>query len=148
MASPWIKTKISRGQLEDAIRAVIPELDKALAEQQLKQGKLVAAAIARRAPRGRDAPGRYGHYADSLHAAYMRDKPARRNASNAVANQTKDKNAVGIYGHFYWIFLEYGTRNITARPHVFPTWRGMRRGVKTAIGRAIGKVVKQMKARA
>lgn len=44
---------------------------------------------------------------------------------------------------FYARFQEFGTVKMAANPFFFPAWRARKRSVKTRIGRAVGKAIRE-----
>ncbi|ASE38471.1 HK97-gp10 family putative phage morphogenesis protein [Brevundimonas vesicularis] len=44
---------------------------------------------------------------------------------------------------FYAPFVEYGTADAPAQPHFFPTYRSMRRRLKSRLSRAVSKAIKE-----
>jgi HK97 gp10 family phage protein len=58
---------------------------------------------------------------------------------------TKDPNAWGIFADFKWRWLEFGTRKMRARPHIFPTYRAARKKIRRKIANAINKEIRKAK---
>jgi HK97 gp10 family phage protein len=130
----------NREQVMKRLRRVAPEVETEVAAQQLKSGRLLAERIASRAPR------RTGRYAESIQADRLANNP-RGNRNLVGISQTKDPNAVGIYAEFYWQFLEFGTVDSHAQPHVFPTYRAMKKSIKAGLTRAMGRGIKKARSR-
>lgn len=140
----------------------IPRLQDELATAQEEAAKELAAAIQARAPR------HTGEYADSIVAAKLDGRNA--DLKQVGINPTKDKNAWGIFALYIWRFLEFGTKASPARPsrrnfsfrrlfvstkayrahaatpaipHIFPTYRAMRKTIRRKITQAINRATKQ-----
>ena len=118
------------------MRRIAPAVETEVAAQQMKAGDQLAERIASRAPVG--ATGRYRR---SIHADRL--ATAGGNTSLVGMRQTKDPNAVGIFAEFMWRWLEFGTVNQHAQPHIFPTYRAMKKSIKAGLTRAMGRGIKK-----
>ena len=162
-----IKAKfVGREKLTQKLREIAPAVEVEYAKAIETGAKELADAIRARAPRGTK-----GEYANSIEAARVADRPGQKMVG---IEQTKDPNAWGIFANYIWRFLEYGTKahiikpkrtkrlvfetsdgetvsasqvkhpGQTARPHIFPTYRAMRKRVRSRVTRAINKAVKKV----
>lgn len=128
----WLK----RDQYEKMLNEIAPTADRKLAAAEMEAGELLAKRIVGRAPRGAT-----GNYARSIHAARLADEPAATAKNKFV--KTKDPNAVGIFGEYYWRFLEFGTVKMAARPHIFPTYRAARKEIRRIVNKGLRSAVKE-----
>ena len=116
------------------LRKVAPNAEREIAKAQLDAARGLAEAIRARAPVDT------GRYRESLEADLLRNRKA---ASIGGGRKSKDPNATGVFGEFIWRFLEFGTVNQPAQPHIFPTYRAskkaIRRGMRRALKNAIAK---------
>lgn len=126
-----------RKQLERRLDALDPEINKQLAVAQLDAGEMLAERIQLR------APFKTGAYMQSIEAKRLADVSSTQRGKNVIATQTKDKNAVAIVADFYWRFLEFGTANAPAQPHIFPTYRASRREIRRIIATVVNSGVKK-----
>ncbi len=145
------------------LNTLVPEAERELAQAQMEAAQELAAAIKARAPR------RTGHYADSIKAGPLY---GRNDNEKPIGLQlTKDKNAWGIFAWFTWRFLEFGTKAHAARaprrnrnyrrtyvltrayrahaatrafPHIFPTYRAMRKKIRRRMAMAVNKAVRKV----
>lgn len=128
---------IGREKLMRDFERLVPELQTRLATAQLREGDSMVEKIRVR------APVNTGKYRRSLRAARLDAVPGARN-DKLVFGRTKDPNAVGIFGLFIWHWLEFGTVRQPAQPHILPTWRAERKGMKrrmsAVLRRAVNKV--------
>lgn len=143
---------------------MVPNINEELAQAQMEAAKELAEAIRVRAPRDT------GHYADSIKAGPLQ---GRNDREKPIGLQlTKDKNAWGIFAWFTWRFLEFGTRAHAARaprrnrnyrnvfiltrayrahaatkaqPHIFPTYRAMRKKIRRKMANAVNKSIRKAK---
>lgn len=140
---------------------LVPDAQKELAAAQMEAAQELATAIARRAPRDT------GEYADSIQADLLSNRSNRRQVGVMT---TKDENATGIYASFKWRFLEFGTKASPARasrqdrryrrtaimtksyrahaatrafPHIFPTYRAMRKKLRRKVAGAVNKAIRR-----
>lgn len=144
------------------LRELVPQAEAAAAKAQEAAAKDLAEAIRQR------APVKTGRYRDSITAVRVSD----RNSSEPLIGiqMSKDPNAWGISAWFTWRFLEFGTKAHAARaprrnmnykkflvmtrayaahpatraiPHIFPTYRAMRKRIRRRIAAAINKEIKK-----
>jgi len=155
---------VGREALMRKLAEVAPAAEAAAAAAQAASAKELAEAIRSRAPRVT------GRYADSIQAAPV---AGRNDIAKPIGIQaTKDANAWGIFASYVWRFLEFGTRShrirarnrrslafdvaggkafpkrvqhpgMAARPHIFPTYRGMRKRIRRRVASAINKAIKK-----
>lgn len=52
--------------------------------------------------------------------------------------------AWGLFASYIWRWLEHGTKNMRAQPHIFPTYRSMKKRFRSRMGRAVRKAVKKV----
>ena len=143
---------ISTAALKRRLRAFVPDAEKEMDAAKEAGMADVASKIAAR------APYRTGEYHDSIKAGLVSANPQARKRPGY--RKPKDGNAVAIFGNFVWRFLEFGTAphvnggmfegsehpGSAAQPHVFPTWRANRNGVKKAVRAGLNKAVKKSNA--
>jgi len=157
-------TPQSRDAVMKRLRELVPEAEAAAATAQEASAKELAEAIRGRARR------RSGEYADSIQAAKL---AGRNDGKKPIGiSATKDPNAWGIFANFIWRFLEFGTRPHTisaknkpnlsftvggkrivtkqvahpgskAFPHIFPTYRAMKKRIRRRVAAAINKAIKK-----
>ncbi|PBB94969.1 HK97 gp10 family phage protein [Mesorhizobium sp. WSM3862] len=159
-----IKTKIiGREALQRRLDELVPEAATAAAEAKLEVAQELASRIASRAPVDS------GDYKASIRGGRQADNPG---ILPVGGKQSKDPDATAVYADFIWRFLEFGTAphvikgknggNVVfagsdgglvsvpsvahpgsrAHPHVFYTWKALRKVAKAKISRAISKAVK------
>lgn len=128
----------NRAELMRKLAALDPAIEKELAVAQLDAGEMLVERIQAR------APFKTGQYMQSLEAKRLSTVSPKQRAKNVIAAQTKDENAVGIVADFYWRFLEFGTRNAPAQPHIFPTYRASRKEIRRIIATVINKGIKRV----
>jgi HK97 gp10 family phage protein len=126
-----------REALYRRLNALLPNVEKEIAVEQLEGAKELANRIKPRAPRNT------GRYADSLVGDKLSNHPGERPIG--VPGRTKDPNATGIFGEYIWRFLEFGTVKMGARPHIFPTYRAYRKTLRRRIAGAVNKAVRKAK---
>lgn len=137
MAGKFFNVKWEKREVYEArLNALAPNVDAALAEVELAEGRRLAEAIRGRAPR------KTGAYQRSIQAYRLVDLPAKVRERNSFIN-TKDPNAVGIVANYIWRWLEFGTVKQSAQPHIFPTYRAMRKSIRANVRKALRKAVKQ-----
>ncbi|HWL05003.1 MAG TPA: HK97-gp10 family putative phage morphogenesis protein [Xanthobacteraceae bacterium] len=118
------------------LRQLVPEAEKEAAKAQLEAAQELAAAVAAR------APTRTGNYRDSVQGGRLADGPGQQLVG---IRGTKDPNATGIFARFIWRFLEFGTQTQPAQPHIFPTFRAMRKRIRRKVAGAVNKAVRKAK---
>ncbi|WP_246678952.1 MULTISPECIES: HK97-gp10 family putative phage morphogenesis protein [unclassified Mesorhizobium] len=134
-----------REALYRRLNALLPDVEKEIAVEQLEGAKELANRIKPRAPRNT------GHYASTIQADRLSNRPADRRVGGKIKatqtgkalNGTKDPNATGIFAEFIWRFLEFGTVKMAARPHIFPTYRAYRKTLRKRIAGAVNKAVRK-----
>ena len=160
-------TPQSRAAVMKRLRELVPEAEAAAAAAQEKAAKNLAEAIKAR------APAKSGEYRESIIAAKIADRNDNRKPIGITA--TKDPNAWGIFADFLWRFIEFGTRPHTIKakkaenlvftidgkkivkkqvnhpgskkqPHIFPTYRAMRKTIRRSVANAINKAIKNRNA--
>ncbi|WAX93194.1 HK97 gp10 family phage protein [Aminobacter sp. NyZ550] len=132
-----IKAKmLGREAVTRRLRRLVPDAEKEAASAQLEAAQELATAIEQRAPLGES-----GDYRASIEGGRLADKP-----QNAVfGSSTKDPNATGIFADYIWRFLEFGTVKMAAQPHIFPTYRAMKKRIRRKVAGAINKAVRKAK---
>jgi HK97 gp10 family phage protein len=157
---------LGREALTKKLQKLVPEAEKEYAAAIEKSAKELANAIRAAAPEVS------GEYKSSIEAI----KVSGRNKLAAVGiTQTKDPHAWGVYASYIWRFIEFGTKAhiirprkldflsffrggklVTAkqvkhpgsnpRPHIFPTYRAMRKRIRSRVARAVNKAVRKVAA--
>ncbi len=89
------------------------------------------------------APVKTGEYRNSIDARKV-DKYSTEKTSGLTTTQTTYKNvsAYGLYANYIWRFLEFGTKKMASRPHIFGPYRLMKRRIIGRINRGINKKVR------
>ncbi|AZO04583.1 HK97-gp10 family putative phage morphogenesis protein [Mesorhizobium sp. M2A.F.Ca.ET.043.02.1.1] len=139
---------MGREALYRRLNQLLPNVEKEVAVEQLEGAKELANRIRPRAPRDT------GHYADTIQADRLANRPGERRVGGKVKtmstgnalNATKDPNATGIFAEFIWRFLEFGTVKMAPRPHIFPTYRAYRKRLRRRIAGAVNRAVRKAKA--
>ncbi len=156
----------SRDAVMNRLRSVVPDIDQQLAAAQRMAAEELAAAI-----KGR-APVDSGEYRNSIQAVRLAGVDHREKLPGIQT--TKDPNAYGIKALYIWRFLEFGSRahkirarrkpelvfratngalvrtqevdhpGTTAKPHIFPTYRAMRKKIRRRIATAVNRAIKGM----
>lgn len=160
-----IKARLSREVMERRLFALAPKAEAAVGAAIEIGAKELASAIQQRAPTGKT-----GEYKDSIQAVPLAG--FNGNTNQLVGIQvTKSKNAWAIVADWYWRFIEFGTRPHTieakkmpalvfnvggrtistkqvnhpgtaAHPHIFNTYREMRKRIRSRISRAVNAALK------
>lgn len=146
------------------LRSIVPDIDDTLAQKQKEVTEELAEAIRNR------APAKKGEYRNSIQAAKLSDIDYRETPGIAT---TKDPNAYGIKSLYIWRFIEFGTKShaikarkkrylsffingrrivkasvihpgMKAQPHIFPTYRAMKKKIKRKIAAAVNSAIKGM----
>lgn len=120
------------------LNRMVPDAEKELAAAQIDVAREAASRIAMRAP-----VGVTGDYKGSIEADLIANRP--KNELVGAIKETKDKNATGVFAKWIWRFLEFGTVNMAARPHIFPTWRAYRKTARRKMAAAVNKAVRKAK---
>lgn len=123
----------------DRARAKFRSLPKAVrknVEAALKQNaEELAAAIKRRVP---------VEYGDLQQSVTWKKGAAKSSSRDQGADPDLTVRVVeGDKDAFYAPFVEYGTADAAAQPHFFPTYRSMRRRLKSRLSRAVSKAIKE-----
>lgn len=143
---------IGRDALMAQLRAAAPEIESRLAAVQLSSMQELAEKIRARAPVGKAKnrkPGRRpGTYRRSIRADRLADNPSEGNTLRGIKNPTKDPNAAGIYGEFIWHWLEFGSVNNVAHPHIFPTYRQQKKLIKARMRSVVTRAMRKRRAAA
>jgi HK97 gp10 family phage protein len=116
------------------LRRLVPDAEIEAAKAQLEAAQELAVAIEARAPLGQT-----GDYRASIEGAKLSDKPGKA----VLGSTSKDPNATGIFADYIWRFLEFGTVKMAAQPHIFPTYRAMKKRIRRKIAGAINKAVRK-----
>lgn len=133
-----IKAKfLGREAVMKKLNAMLPDAERELAQAQMDVAREAASRIAARAP-----VGATGDYKASIEADRIANRPHQEFTG---IRETKDKNATGVFAKFTWRFLEFGTVNMTARLHIFPTWRAYRKTARRKMAAAVNKAVRKAK---
>ena len=138
------KAKVEgRDKVMARLRKLVPNAERELAEAQLDSAKQLATAIAAR------APVRTGRYRASISGGRLAGHKGK-DVRLGLLGETKDPNATGIFAHFIWRFLEYGTKGggfggkgISRQPHIFPTYRAMRKKIRRNMANAVNRAVRR-----
>lgn len=125
----------NRAAVMARLAAIVPELERRMAESELRLGDELAERVKPR------APIRSGKYRASIRSGRLRDNPNK--GGSRVALQTKDQNAVGLYANFRWRWLEFGTVKMPARPHILPTYRAFRPVIRKRMAGVVNRAVKK-----
>ena len=154
-----LKAKVlGREALTRRLNALAPNVEKYAAEAKMRAAEDLADAIRAVAPRVT------GGYADSIYGDLLNTTEFL----NRVGIQaSKDPSATGIFAKFIWRFLEFGTAThstvkgggtvlgkktasatsmhpgTAAQPHIFPTYRAMKKKIKRRIATAVNKAVRE-----
>jgi len=160
-----IKARLSRATMERRLFALAPAAESAMATAIETSAKELASAIQQRAP-----VGKTGEYRDSIMAVPLAGYNGPKNKLVGI-QVSKSKYAWAIIADWYWRFLEFGTRPHTikaknvsdlvffskgnkivtpqvehpgasAHPHIFSTYREMRKRLRSRISRAVSKALK------
>jgi len=101
-------------------------MPRAVAEEWDKAGEKSATEVAALA--SHLAPKRTGQYAASIQAKRI---------------SSERGPAWGVFASWVWRFIEFGTLNATARPHLWPALRLLKKRVRNRYKRATSKGVKR-----
>ena len=132
---------LGREETMRLLNKIVPEAQKELAAAQMEGAETLATKIKPRAPGPRT-----GAYMASIQADKLSNRPKERSlGSGGIKNDTKDPNATGVFADYIWRFLEFGTVNMTKRPHIFPTYRQERPKIRRKMAAAVRTAVKKAK---
>lgn len=160
-----IKARLSRATMERRLFALAPAAEAAMATAIETSAKELASAIKQAAP-----VGDTGEYRESIMAVPLAGYNGPKNQLVGI-QVSKSKSAWVIIADWYWRFLEFGTRphtikakrvsdlvffskgnkivtpqvthpGTTAHPHIFSTYRAMRKRLRSRISRAVSKALK------
>lgn len=149
---------LGRAALAKRLEQLAPNVEKYAAVAKLEIAKELATEIAARAPKGGD-----GSYAASIRGDFIRNFPQQEQVG---IHKSKDPDATGIVAEFIWRFIEFGTafhslakgaklksgklQNVgpwmptqERRPHIFSTWRAMKKRARRKLLAAVNKGVKE-----
>lgn len=156
-----LKAKVlGREALMKRLNQLAPNVEAAVEPVKLEIAREAAKRIAAAAPRDS------GDYAESIRGGYLKDNPANEQVG---IRATKDPTAAGIFGKWFWHFLEFGTAphntakgggtkagqkaaaagngrmhpGTPAQPHIFPTWRAYKKTAMRRMRAAINKAVRE-----
>jgi HK97 gp10 family phage protein len=136
-----VKAKfIGREALHARLRQLVPDAEKELAQAQLDVAVELANRIKPRAPGPRT-----GQYQASIQGDRLANRPGKRAVGKGLKGQTKDPNATGVFAEYIWRFLEWGTVKMSAKPHIFPTYRAYRKKLRRKMANAVNKAVRKAK---
>lgn len=152
-----------RDALMRRLDQLAPNVEKYAAEAKMQIAKDAAEAITAAAPRGEA-----GEYASSIKAGL-----AKEGSGVIGITATKDETATAVFANYIWRFLEFGTRahqikarnggrlkfrasngavvavdsvkhpGSAAQPHVFTTWRAMKKKSRRKLLAAVNKAVRE-----
>jgi HK97 gp10 family phage protein len=132
---------LGREETMRLLNKIVPEAQKELAAAQMESAQTLATKIKPRAPGPRT-----GKYEASIQADKLSNRPKERTlGGRGIENETKDPNATGVFADYIWRFLEFGTVNMSKRPHIFPTYRQERPKIRRKMAAAVRKAVKRAK---
>lgn len=155
MPSPIIQLTRKKDKVRQKLIAMVPKVGVNL-ENAMREGANEIAGLARRY-----APVETGQLRDSINAHVIDDydsradqqiqtsfqvtlqKGKRRGLTVSRAARAIETQAWGIFAHFKWRFVEFGTVDTRAQPFMFPAYRVLRKRVRSRISRAIGKAIRE-----
>lgn len=129
---------LGREAVVKRLKQLVPDVEEQVAEAQMEGAQELANRIKPRTP---------GPVTGEYLASIQADRIANRANERAVGTKSpsKDKNATGVFANFIWRFLEFGTVKMSARPHIFPTYRAYRKRLRRKIAGAVNKAVRKAK---
>ncbi|HEY0125294.1 MAG TPA: HK97 gp10 family phage protein [Rhizobium sp.] len=157
-----LKVKIlGREALNKKLDAMAPAANRYAAAAKLAVVEELAEKIRPGAPRGATL-----EYAESIEGDLIKNHPHQKLVG---IEPTKDPDAAGLFAPFIWRFLEFGTAphntakgggtvagkkqaaaggghlhpGTKAQPHIFTTWRAMRKRAKQRVNAAINRGVRE-----
>lgn len=119
------------------LRRLAPNAERELADEQMLAAKELASDIRS------FAPVRTGKYRASIEGDLLSARRAGSNIGGGMKGGTKDPNATGIFAEFVWRFLEFGTVNMSAQPHIFPTYRANKKKIRRRMNKAVRDSIKR-----
>lgn len=149
-----------RAELTRRLEALVPGVTENVAKAKLEIAEEAAKRIAAAAPR------KSGEYAASIKG----ERQADNDNANIVGHaKSEDPDATGVYGAWYWHFIEFGTKphstlkngyrvgikkasqqtgkgwhpGTPKKPHVYPTWRSYKPKAKRKIADAINRYIRE-----
>jgi HK97 gp10 family phage protein len=133
------------------LRKLVPDAEKEAAKAQLEAAEELAEAIEARAPIGRGDDA--GDYRASIRGGRIADAPGK---SVRGTRATKDPNATGVFANYKWRWIEFGTAErfkkngassgkMPAEPHIFPTYRAMKKKIRRKVAGGINEAVRRAK---
>jgi HK97 gp10 family phage protein len=117
------------------LRKIAPTLDAEL-EKALERSAVELSDRARSL-----APKDTGKYARLLQAKPV-DGTAEFTRKGGAKKSVEAVAAWGLYAQWIWHFLEFGTVKMSARPHIYPAYRLLRKRMNRRITRAMGRAIK------
>lgn len=147
--------RITRGKdrLREKLNALVPGVNEAINEANRASAEELSDAIKRVAP-----VGPTGEYQKSIRAAPVDDNAGRLDQAITTTFRSKGKKggtvtrtaraegtlAWGIFALYVWKFLEFGTSKMGAQPHVYPTFRSLKKRIRSRLSRAVNKRIKDV----
>lgn len=164
MPSPLILITRRKDRLRQKLEALVPGVNEAIDRANAVSASELATAIAARAPVETGEykasinahpveNSRYGH---NGHANVRRDQTIGTTYRHTIRKgrfkgQTRTRSARaidtlawGVFALYIWRYLEFGTKKMAKRPHIFGTYRSYRKRIASRMGREIRKAVKQV----
>lgn len=145
-----VKAKFKgRAELENKISLFAPRSLQAAAEAKEEAFTELAEKIRTRAPVDD------GDYRDSIRSSGVSDADYLRNIKRKF-KQSKDLSVVGLFASPLWRLLEFGTNPrvqdktgratgaVRKRPHIFPTYRQMRKRLIRKVNKAMRDEVRKV----
>lgn len=153
-----LKAKVlGREALTRRLAQLAPNVEKYTAVAKLDAAVDLADAIRPLAPTGATLD-----YMESIEGDVIARRPDQKQVGIAAS---KDPDATGLFAKFTWAWLEFGTAphstakgggtvagkaaatsmhpGTPAQPHIFPTYRAMRKKIKKRITAAVNKAVRE-----
>lgn len=138
------------------LRAMDDAIESEVADAALKGAEEIADMAQRLAPRN---PATASEYWRSINARPVLHISGADNALGQGARlqarpgeakrdvMSRGVAAAGVFASWRWRFVEFGTRNNPAYPHLIPSYRALRRRINSRMARAINKAMKRIAAR-
>lgn len=131
----------NKERLFNKLRAMDDAMEADLAKASLKGAEEVAGMAARLAPKN---PATKSEYHKSIVARQLLHRDRRHQGQ---AYMSRAVGAAGVFASWRWRFVEYGTVNNMAWPHLMPAYRTLRKRIRSRMARAISKAAKRIAAR-